>query len=198
MFRILVVLLAFFTTPAFADPYFNLNAGPAFVAPISTSAGSVKSKRGYLVSGSLGWNITPQIAVEAEVGTIQAAFDTLATRTTLNGNSSTWFGFANAIFHPWNIANFRPLIGAGIGPAFNNTSLNSIGIFPVAFSQDKTALAAQGIAGLDYEFNKSLTISARYRYLWIGNAQTFNIAGVPVTTGDTTVHIITASLVYRF
>ena len=46
--------------------------------------------------------------------------------------------------------------------------------------------------------SKSLSVGARYKYLWIANSQDFTVLGASVHQDNAAAHLFSATLTYRF
>lgn len=178
----LMVGAAVFTVmsaPAFAqevtsgDTYFKLSGGAVVMDDLNGTSGGVPVEiefdTGWTVSGTVGYNLNPQLALEAELGYLTADFDSGTAggvSVSIDGDYSTFLALANIVFHPLDGGGFDPYIGAGAGVAFAEIDINSIGGVAVNSSDSSEDLALQGTAGLDFDLGASSSIGAQYRYLW--------------------------------
>lgn len=168
------------TAPAMAEEvrsgntYFRLSGGALVIDDVDGKGAAAGSKisfdTGWVVSGAVGYNINSQIAVEAELTYLTADFDTISVAglgsVSADGDLSSFLTMVNANFHPMAGNSFDPYIGAGIGMAFSQLSLDAVGGVPVGVSTDSDDLALQGNIGFDMNLGNGKKVGAQYRYIW--------------------------------
>lgn len=178
----------------------NLDAGPA---------------TGFI----LGWNVLPYLAVEgnfeyANVGirsisgtsTSSGLFSgSTAFNVGLKGNIDAFNGLFNALWRPLGEGNWygiKPYIGGGVG--FSNITETITGasggavIVSGGGSTSQTDFAANGIVGFDVDVMPSLSLGARYRFLYVNMSTSTTAPGVTSSTGDFFGHVITANATWHF
>jgi len=164
--------------PAHASGFYlkasGLYSSPAELSVASASAfkGSLKNSAG--IAGALGYKfpLLP-LRAEAEIQYFKNDFDggstSLGAVTTIGGNSSQLTGFLNGYLDvPKSFYGLSPYLGAGIGMA--RVDLSKLSVFSGAtnvatFSDGKTALAWQLMAGLQFHLLGQATLHAGYRYV---------------------------------
>lgn len=164
--------------PAFAnevkdgDTYFKLSGGAIIVDDLKGTSGGLPVKiefdTGWTISGAIGYHLNPNVALELELSYVTADFDsgTVAGITVpINGDLSSLLTLVNANFHANPGGNFDPYIGAGIGMAFSEIKIDSIGGIPVNSKDSGDDLALQGTAGVNMALGGG-KLGAQYRYLW--------------------------------
>lgn len=197
-----LLLAVFGCAPSKAQSYLRIDAGGAYLAPTSltTPFGNSKlnAKTGEAISIAYGYQFNTFLKAEIEGGYLRADFKSLDNIGTVSGNTSSFIGFGNGILNIPISSDFSVYTGGGIGFANTHAEFSNIASIPVALTQDKTSFAAQGIAGIDYAISTSLSIGARYKYLWIANQQDFTVLGVTVHQDNAAAHLFSATLTYRF
>ena len=189
-------LAAVVSTPAFAGKadvgktYVKLSGGAFIAEDINGTVGAtnvnLSFKTGWTIAGGVGYWITPELAAEGEVTYLTADFDkgtAGGSSVNIDGTYESVLTMANVNFHPMADDSFDPYIGAGIGAAFSNLDVKSIGGTSVNISDDSTDLALQGTAGFNFALDQSTSVGAQYRYVWTdtGGSGTDNFTGHALT-----------------
>ena len=194
-------LVSVMAAPAFAqevtagDTYFKLFGGAVIMDDVNGTSGGVPVEiefdTGWTIGGAVGYNLSPQLALEGELSYLTADLDSGTAggvTVSIDGDYSTFLALANIVFHPFADAGFDPYIGAGAGVAIAELDINSIGGVAVNSSESSEDLALQGTAGLDFDIGTGSSIGAQYRYLWTdtGSGNTDEISGHLFTVQFTT------------
>jgi len=195
-------MLVAMTAPAMAEElrsgntYLRLSGGALVMDDIKMSGGGLTGElsfdTGWVVSGAIGYNLSPQFAVEAELTYLTADFDTASVAgvgsAPVDGDLSSFLTMVNANFHPMAGGSFDPYIGAGIGMAFSEVSIDSVGGAPLNRSADSEDLALQANAGFDMNLGNGKKVGAQYRYIWTdtGTSGMDDITGHALTLNFTT------------
>jgi opacity protein-like surface antigen len=198
-------MLCAMSEPAIADEvsngnaYAKLSAGAIIPEDIDIDAGggltgSMTFDTGWTASGAVGFWLNDSFALEGELGYLAADFDELKAgggAAKVDGDFNSIFGFVNANLHlSGRDAAFDPYIGAGVGFARSEVSVDSVGGVVFNASDDSTDAALQGSAGFDFNLGGGTKIGAQYRYLYTDTGGN----GVDAFTA----HNITAHAVFAF
>jgi opacity protein-like surface antigen len=181
---------------------------------VVTGSGEITYKNAAAFTGFVGYNITDNLAGEAELGYSSVDYDNISGTLTagslspisgkinVSGHNDAVLGLFNAIVHPLGKRSLSPYVGAGVGFADIDSKVNSLSAggstASVNASQSETDLAVNGIAGVDLAVTDNLSIGGRYRYLWINSAASTTASGVTGKTGDFTAHVLTAQATLHF
>lgn len=190
--------------PAMADEvsngnaYAKLSGGAIIPEDIDGTVGAtpvtITFDTGWTVSGTLGYWISDAIAVEGELGYLSADFkdgEALGATVPIDGDFTSLLGFLNANYHfSGKGAGFDPYIGAGVGFARSEISIDSIGGVPVGGSDDSTDAALQGTAGINFDMGGGTKLGAQYRYIYTDTGSD--------GTDAFTAHSITAQVTFAF
>jgi OOP family OmpA-OmpF porin len=190
-------MLCALSAPAFAaevtngDVYAKLSGGAIIPEDIDVNSGgvtgSVKFDTGWTVSGTLGFWLNDNLTVEGELGYLSAdidSIDVLGVSAATDGDFTSAFAFVNADYHfSGKNAGFDPYIGAGVGVARSEISIDSVLGVPVNQSDDSTDGALQASAGFDFDLGGGTKIGAQYRYLYVdtGGDDTDSFTGHNIT-----------------
>ncbi|MDO8838215.1 MAG: outer membrane beta-barrel protein [Parvibaculum sp.] len=192
------VLLGAMSAPAFAEGglYGKLSAGALILDDVGGNVGgppvSISFDTGWTVSGAIGSQINENFAIEGELTYLTAEFDqgtALGVSVPIDGTLTSILAMLNANLHPMAGNSFDPYVGAGVGVAFSNTDIKSVGGVPVNADDSSEDLALQGTAGLNMALGGGTKIGAQYRYIWTdtGGGGVDNITGHALT-----LHLIAA------
>lgn len=124
---------------------------------------------GYNVGGRLGYQSNP-LRYEVEYTYLQATADNFdldyIAQTGVTGYASGNFAMANVYYDaPEMLPAVSPFIGAGIGYAFIQATLSSLGPQAVTYySTNDNVFAYQGTLGLTYNFAENYALNVAYRY----------------------------------
>jgi len=174
-------MLCAVSAPAFADEvssgnmYASLSAGVIAPEDIDVTSGALTATfsfdTGYTISGSVGTWLNDNLTIEGEVTYLSADFDEgelLGVAVPIDGDFSSTLALANIAYHFGGKASaFDPYVGAGVGVAFSDLSIDSIGGVPVGQSDTATDAAGQLSAGLNFNLSSGVSLGAEYRYLYI-------------------------------
>lgn len=95
------------------------------------------------------------------------------------GDTTTTSGMINVLFDLDVESDFTPYLGAGLGAA----NVEDSGIGPISGSTintDETVFAYQAIAGVAYELNDMISLTADYRYFLTDDASFATASGIAV------------------
>lgn len=124
---------------------------------------------GYHAGGSIGYKKKP-LRYEFQYTYLNAKTDRYSVNHVpalrIDGGTKANLLMANLYYDfPELLASISPFIGAGLGYAFMDATLNSTSRFRRPhFNTNQNAFAYQGMAGLTYNFLKNAAINATYRY----------------------------------
>lgn len=161
--------------------YGELRGGVSFPNDADTDFGGglvadVSSDTGWLAEGAFGYahnsGLRGEIAAgyrqnefdEAEVSGITLDFDGDLEQITVMSNLYYDFNLGTYGGATGPMANLVPFVGGGIGVAFVNAELNSVGGVPINADEDDTVFAWQAVAGLAYNFTPNIAVTASYAY----------------------------------
>jgi outer membrane protein W len=191
----MTAVLSALAAPAFAeevtvgDTYFKLSAGALIFDDLKGTSGGIPVKieldTGWTVSGAVGYNVNPNIALELELTYLTADFDSGTAggiTVPINGDLSSLLTMVNANFHPNPGGGIDPYVGAGIGMAFSEIKVDSIGGVPINSKDSSDDLALQGTAGVNMALGGG-KLGAQYRYIWTdtGGSGSDDITGHALT-----------------
>jgi opacity protein-like surface antigen len=147
--------------------YVGLGAGPAWSSGLSVTGaitGTVNSKQpGFNVSGAFGRYVDDirVIRLEAEVLYNRNDISNIS-NTAADGNLSSVSLMFNAFYDFNTDSNWTPYIGGGIGYA--RVAFDDLSVGGTTLIDDSgDTFAWQFKAGVSYQFNPSISISANYR-----------------------------------
>ena len=200
-------------TMNYGRAYVGASAG--FVVPSDLHAsfgggfagsGDFSFNAGAAGTGFIGYHFNDMLAGEAELSVASAGADKFS--GTINGDSivapidgslTTVLLLANAIYKPLGArAGFSPYIGAGIGFAAIDDSIDTIGGVNVASTGSETDFAANFLVGADFAVIDRWSIGARYRFVWINTASSATSGGINTSIGNLTEHVVTATATFHF
>lgn len=212
-------------TSALGDAYVGVSAGALFAndtdqsisgslsgVPVS-GAGKLRFKPGFMIDLRVGYNINPYLAVEGDVGYARYSYDKVEGQLTagtlsvngsqFDGHVSNWLGFMNAIVTPLGRSTFTPYLGAGVGfsayeATVNAISVNGLGRITVDSKTTNTDFAANALAGFDYAVTDSVSIGARYRFIWTDSATSSKTGDLTIAADNARHHVVSATTTYRF
>jgi opacity protein-like surface antigen len=168
-------------------------------------SGDFSFKAGAAGTGFAGYHFNDLLAAEGEIGVASSDSDKftgtlngVAVSAPIDGTLTTVVGFANLIATPLGRSGFSPYIGAGIGFASIDNTINSVNGVGIASSGSETDFAANFIAGFDVAVVDRWRVGARYRFIWINTASSATSGGINASIDDLTEHVITATATYHF
>jgi opacity protein-like surface antigen len=160
--------------------YTNLFGGYSYLTDntYNFSYGLLRTKSsyngGYNVGGRVGYQSHP-LRYELEYTYINAnaknfQIDYLP-QTGVNGYTSGNLFMANAYYDfPDMLPDLSPYLGLGIGYAYLQNILNSVGTF---YNASANVFAYQGTAGITYNFAEHYAVNLAYRYVATDNSGGF-------------------------
>ena len=172
-------MAVFSVVPAKADvvDYAELFGGLTFDPSQDVNGVSTDVDTGFNVGGSLGWNLSPQFALEADFFFTSSDYDLAAPA---DGSLESFSFMANAV---WNIdmgSGCRPYIGAGVG-GVQLRFTDGVTSFGDPYTGDADIVFGyQGFAGVAVNVDNNIDFIAEYRYQGADDANgTFTVLGVP-------------------
>lgn len=180
--------------------------------PVSGS-GKLGFKTGAAVGGRVGYRFGEHLAAEADLTYTRYRHDRLDGRLAVgplavdgagfDGHVSKWLGFVNAVVTPWGRAGVTPYVGAGIGFSSYEATVNAIdtaafGRLAMGSKTSKTDFAANAMAGVDWALTETVSVGARYRFIWTDSATTETSGGLTSEAGNARHHELATTLTYRF
>tara|TARA_R110000868_G_scaffold314754_2_gene575666 strand:- start:2654 stop:3283 length:630 start_codon:yes stop_codon:yes gene_type:complete len=198
-------MLCALSAPAFADEavagnnYARLSGGIIVPEDLDgTSAGTpvtITFESGWTVSGAAGTWVNENLTVEGELSYLSADFKdgtVIGVTVPIDGTFSSTLALANANFHFGGKAGtFDPYVGGGVGAAFTEIDLKTVGGVAINQKDSDTNLAAQATAGINLNLSSGLAIGAQYRYVYIDAGDNSNSDGF-------TAHNVTANVTLAF
>jgi opacity protein-like surface antigen len=198
-------------TQNLGNVYFGVSAGVVIPDSLDVTAANISGhydfKTGPAATLFGGYHFNDYLAGEVQLGYTSLGLDDLSiggsTATAkVDGSLDSFFVFSNAIVTPMGRGRFSPYVGAGVGVAGSRLKINSLSFgnntVDIGSSGSETDLAANALAGFDFALTNSLSLGARYQFLWIRTSGSANADGADGTTGDVTGHLLTATLAYHF
>ena len=166
--------------------YGELRGGAAFLtdADVTDFAGfdgTVSSDVGYLVEGAIGYAHGSGARGELAVGYRQNDFDDFDVPSVgtaaVDGDLSALTVMGN-VYYDFNLggagsrwSGLTPFVGGGIGTAFMNAVVDSLGGSPVGSDEDDTVFAWQVMAGLAYDVSPDIAATVSYTYFATSDAE---------------------------
>lgn len=171
----LVALLGALTPAAYAGGlYGNLNLGLAMPSDSDLAmkdglAPSVSLDKGFAIGGAVGYRLTEQVRLQAELAYQTNEVNTMdlgLARLGMEGDVSSLAFLASGYFDFKNSSPLTPFVGAGLGVAKLELedvrythSLSGTGI-----EEDETLFAYHLDAGVNYALTSALSLDLKYRY----------------------------------
>lgn len=196
------------------DFYLGLTVGYGFINDISASSSitvgtlalsataTASFHGGPAFTGSIGYWVSPQIAIEGQLGYGRFGYDQISGTVTASSGGTTvtatgsigvdgdldiFTGLANVIVSPWDGQTIAPFAGAGIGLAVIDDKVRSVaGNTTIAYSETFANFATTAIVGLDAQLTERVAVGGRYQFYWLNTsnafgpdatAHTFNLRG---------------------
>jgi opacity protein-like surface antigen len=216
-----IVLLGLAATPAFAQRplYGGVDVGiiipqdmKAKLSGALTGGGDISLNPAGAVAGYVGYDFSPLWSVEGEIG--WSLFDprqisgavtsggAALPALPLNGDFNTVYALATALYRPaGRLSRWSPYVGGGLGFAYRDWSMTSQQSAATTLDLHGSALnlAATAVFGVDYRVSDRWSLGGRYRFLWINSdGGTLSGGGVIRTHSDTYLHLLSATITYRF
>lgn len=212
-------------TQDFGNAYFGLStgvmipgdtdqkiSGTFFGVPVSGS-GKLRFKPGFIVDLRAGYHVNPYLAVEGDLAYARYSYDKVVGQLTagplpisesaFDGHVSNWLGFVNAVVTPLGRSAFTPYVGAGIGfssyeATVDAISVGGLGRIAVSSKTTNTDFATNALAGFDYAVTHTISVGARYRFIWTDSATSATTGGLTTEAGNARHHVVSAMATYRF
>jgi len=140
--------------------YAELFGGASMSPDLGWGSGSYEMDTGFNLGASLGWNVAPNISVEAEFYYDQSDYSCCAPN-----NLESFSMMANGFYNFPTTMSVRPYVGAGIG--YMQLTYDS----PPDYQLSDWVFAYQGIAGLDIPADGNLDFILEYRYRGSNDAE---------------------------
>lgn len=136
----------------------------------STGAnGEISLSSGYNFAGALGFQLTPQLRLEGEFSYLNNDLEHIAVSgigsATLGGDLKTKLAMINLYYDfdvNWPV---KPFVGAGIGYAWHDGSINDVSGLATSISESTSGYAWQVGGGLQYPVNDDFSVIGSYRYI---------------------------------
>ncbi|OHE77884.1 MAG: hypothetical protein A3F67_08175 [Verrucomicrobia bacterium RIFCSPHIGHO2_12_FULL_41_10] len=144
---------------------------------------------GFDVGGRAGYRFGNGFRVEEAFNYFRQSVDLGPLNTNLDAHLNTYTLMTNGYYDFNTGTKFIPYLGAGIGLAHDSLTIsddnNSLSVSNISGSHSH--FAAQGIAGVGYQFTRNVGVDVQYRYLYTDK-----------TVGNQNNTIIEAGLNYYF
>ncbi len=119
---------------------------------------------GAALLGAIGYKYGNGIRTELEFGYRNNNIEQINSINAASDDVHAWTVMLNGLYDFHTGSDWTPYLGAGAGVAFVN--FDNAGPFgPATINDDDAALAAQAIAGVDYQFDDEWSLFAQYNYL---------------------------------
>ena len=160
---------------------------PGSVTSGVVTVSKLRMGSGFGVTAAVGYGTATGLRTEVELGWRSIPYDkvnirienTASADVSVGGKVSMVTVMANGIyaFDAWEV---RPYVGAGIGMAFLNATITSIGDVDVGkVSTRSTEVAYQALAGIAYPVSETAEVRLGYRYATASDYGSHNIeAGI--------------------
>lgn len=207
MHRLAPVILGAFTLLAVGNAdaadrptgtYLGLGLG-ANIAEDTELSGSginadIEHETGFAGVVALGHAYANGFRAEGEFGIRRDGVDSSG-NTSTGGRAKTISGMLNGYYDFVNHTAFTPYVGAGIGMAKLDLSVDPVGTTGV--DDSGSGIALQGIAGIGYQLSDNWTGGLEYRYFTVPDANLNTRAGGGIDA-DYAAHTIMIGLRYTF
>ena len=142
----------------------------------------VENDVGYVFSGAAGYDFE-NYRIEAEVssrvnnvGTI-SRLETGAQQQGSDGEASAFAIMVNGYYDLENKTKYTPYIGGGFGYSYVEFEQYETNTNPAILSDSGNAFAYQAMAGVEYELDERIGITAEYRYFATGEIEVTTTLG---------------------
>lgn len=180
--------------------YFDIRGGGSLLSDADNSDGIVVIESdfdpGYVIDGAIGYAHPSGFRGEIALGYRAQDIDTLTitndgglgvalgigslnglATSNFNGDVETFSAMANAFYDIDFGSKFKPFVGVGVGTALISVDLS--GLSTQLVDDSDTVFAYQGMAGVSYEFNETVTASLLYNYFATTDPSFTDEAGGP-------------------
>ena len=171
----------------------------SFTVNPNTVQGNVNVSQGYRFGGSIGYDFSSNVAVEAELAYMHSNVSTIDVGAPVNltlpapGTGSALLLMGNVVVGE-HFGSWRPYIGGGIGAARVSLDVD----FMSGIHDSDWAFAGQVFTGIDYALSDKVTVGARYRYQHIGSTNYTDGNSLPVGLSEIGAHSIEFGLKFSF
>jgi opacity protein-like surface antigen len=151
--------------------YMGMNIYPELEYKHTTQnfEGDMEFDKGRDISGALGFRLTPNLRLEAELSDLRAEISGL----TVNGNFAETGGSITSqmamlnMYYDFdmNLKNLRPFGGGGVGYAWHQGDIDSILGFGTDISGESSGMVWNIGGGFRYPIGKDLALITAYRYI---------------------------------
>ena len=134
-----------------AEPYVEIFGGAVFQPDLEWGGSDYELDTGWNAGATVGWFVTPSVALEAEV------MHTTATYTGYDNDLESTSLMLNAVYHSQPSGRLQPYLGAGVGAVevvYDN----------VAYEASDTVLGWQLMGGVLIPVGERVSLFAEYRY----------------------------------
>lgn len=197
-----------------SGPYVRTGLGASFVNDISVDefygpvpGGEMKLDTGIRFDVAVGYEFNPYLSAEMEFGWTWNEVNSITGLTVSDGSYGNFPFLANVILQlPLMNGRLIPYIGGGVGGSVGSFDADYISNGFVAITGNDTdiAFAYQGMAGVRYLFNDSMSAGLAYKYMGTGDTTFYEgitFAGGTSGSfgiGSTATHSIQATFTFRF
>lgn len=162
---------------AFPDERFNEE--PAGLS------GDLGVDEGTDFAGAIGFKLTPQLRVEGEFSYLNSDFNTIYAdgfgAFDMNGSLESKMAMLNLYYDfDFNYKKMRPFVGAGIGYAWHDVSIDDVIGLPINTSDSTSGYIWQVGGGVRYPLAKDVSLIAAMRYI---DGQDLELDGLTVDYG---------------
>ncbi len=150
------VLMAAMTGAAQAEEpkmYLKLFGGANWSPDLSLNGVKRQTDTGYNLGAALGWNLTPNFALEGELFYDRSGYKTVAPAADISSLGL----MVNGIYTFETGSAFKPYVGAGIG-------YSKLGYHTAAFDRKDWAFTWQAMAGARVAINEKVELFGEYRF----------------------------------
>lgn len=134
----------------------------------STSATDEELDDTYFIEGGIGCNVWSHFRIDGVFG-YRAGADMDEAFGGLDGDISTFYGFANVYYDIMTWGRLTPYVGGGVGFAVHN--VNNISLPASVAEGQHTSFAWNVQAGLAVDLTSNLALDVGYRYADFGDAR---------------------------
>jgi opacity protein-like surface antigen len=166
--------------------YFGLNGGALWLDDASVGGANVEFDTGWGAHGVLGYRYGNGLSAGLSAGYLGAELDSTGVSGDLHMVPIT----VNGAFTIRLIENLHFYLGAGLGIAWSELDLNSIGGSHIDASTDDWNFVWQARAGFSYEVSDALSVNIGYRFVNVLDG----VGGFDDARG----HMAEAGLKFRF
>ncbi|MGB4107570.1 MAG: outer membrane beta-barrel protein [Alphaproteobacteria bacterium] len=152
--------------------YMGLNSFPAmeFTETTTPADGELFMEDGISFAGAIGFKLTPQFRVEAELSRLSADMNSVDIVNLgsfeVGGDLDSTIAMINLYYDfDFNWKKIKPFIGAGIGYGWHEGTIDDVGGLAVNTSSESSGYVWQVGGGVRYPISESLSFISAYRYV---------------------------------